>query len=236
MGMFGDILGPMVEIWNAEENRDAAAQQQINANAFTKEMSDTQYQRMVTDLNKAGLSPMLAYSKTAASPSGTTASGTTSVSGPRLGETDLRESQAEQAREQTGVLRTTQEVNTASAEKLRAETNNINQDTENKRLYPGLNDAQIKEIFARIPQHGASADQLRALKDEIIQRINLNKPEEQFKQEHPTYSKYASPVKDALETIFKGVGLLRGNSAITNSVTTHPSGSKTTTTTTRKGR
>jgi hypothetical protein len=216
MGLFGDILGPITEIWNAEQNRDAAAQSQEAAQNFNRNMAETQYQRMVQDLNAAGLSPMLAYSKTGSAPTVSSATGTTSITGPKLGETDLREAQSEQAREQVGVLRTTQEVNAASAEKLRAETNNINQDTENKRLYPGMNEAQIKELVERAGQHGASAGQLRALMDEVRQTIKLRQPEEKFKEENPTYSKYASPVKDALETIFKGVGLLRGTSALPN--------------------
>jgi len=212
--MFGDFLSSAVSIWNAEENRDAAAQQQINANEFSREMSNTTYQRMVQDLNKAGLSPMLAYSKTGSAPTGSSSSGTSSIEAPKFGETSLRESQAKLAQEQSEVAKTTAIVNAASADKLRAETMNINQDTENKRLYPGMNEAQIKELLERAGQHGASSRQLDALMDSIRQQINLHKPAEQFKQENPNFAKYMSPVQESLRTIFEGLGLLRGSSAM----------------------
>lgn len=217
MGIFGDILSSAVSIWNAEENRDAAAQSQANQENFQREMSNTQYQRMVKDLNASGLSPMLAYSGGKPNvPSTSAVSGTSSIDSPKFGETSLREAQTEQAQEQTGVLRTTQEVNTATAEKLRAEKANIDQDTENKRLYPGMNEAQINQLVAQASQHGASAEQLKALMDEIRQTIKLRKPEERFATEEPEKAKWLNPIRDSLKTIFEGVGLLRGTSALPN--------------------
>jgi len=216
MGMFGDVLSSAVSIWNAEENRDAAAQQQINANEFSREMSNTTYQRMVQDLNKAGLSPMLAYSKTGTAPSGASSSGTSSIEAPKFGESSLRDAQAEVAREQAEVAKSTVVVNSASADKLKAEADNVRQDTENKRLYPGFNEAQINELIARAGQHGSSAGQLDALMALLKQEKKLKEPEEKFKADHPTYSKYASPVQDALKTIFNAIGLVRGTSALPN--------------------
>jgi DNA-binding transcriptional regulator YhcF (GntR family) len=236
MGVFGDVLSSAVSIWNAEQNRDSAAQSQEAAQNFNRDMAETQYQRTVKDLNAAGLSPMLAYGGKTSSASVSPVSGSSSIDAPKFGETDLREAQSEAAKEQANVAKSTVVVNAASADKLKAEADNVRQDTANKRLYPGFNEAQIKELVERAAQHGASAGNLKAMMDEIRQTINLRKPEEKFKEDHPIYSQYVNPVRDALDTIFKGVGLFRPSTALINSVTTHPDGSKSSTTTTRKGR
>jgi hypothetical protein len=174
---------------------------------------------------------MLAYSKGSAStPSGNAGGGSASgsaIEAPKFGETSVRQSQAELAREQTNVAKTTAQVNEASAKKLEAETANINQDTANKGLpFQGLNEAQIKELLARVPQHGASAEQLKELTKEIQQSINIRQPQEQFKEKHPTAAMYMNPIRDALSTIFGGLGLLRGSSAMPFVTQQAPKGKK----------
>jgi len=227
VSMLGDIFGGLVSAWNAEQNRGLQADiahgnwEQADTNrAWQTEMSNTAYQRMVKDLNAAGLSPMLAYSKgTASTPSGSAGSASASGSSievPRFGETGLRQAQAEAAKEQAEVAKSQVAVNGASAVKLAAEAENVRQDTENKKLYPGMNEAEIKELLARAGQHGASSSQLLEVIKNLSQERALRKPEEEFKKENPTVSKYMHPVQESLRTIFEGLGLLRGTSAMPN--------------------
>ena len=219
--MLGDILSSAASIWNASQNRNAAEDRQNQSEAFSERMSNTTYQRMVEDLNKAGLSPMLAYSKTGSSPTSSPASGTSSIEAPKFGETSLRQSQSALAREQLEVAKSQAALNQSNAAKAAAETRNINADTVNKNEMFGQIGAQTGQIGAQTSQlkgltevHGSTAKQLEALIDRIRQEINIHKPSEQFKQENPNIAKYMSPFTDALRTIFEGFGLLRGSSAM----------------------
>ena len=89
----------------AEKNRE-----------FQEEMSGTSYQRAVKDLNAAGLSPMLAYSKGGAStPSG-------AVADPiRLGETGQRTSSADLSKAQVDVAKSQELVNIQTAKQVAAQ-------------------------------------------------------------------------------------------------------------------
>ena len=101
-GFLGDAATAYGSYREADRNRE-----------FQEEMSNTSYQRAVKDLNAAGLSPMLAYSKGGAStPSG-------AVADPiRLGETEQRTSQSGLSKAQTNVAKSQEEVNVQSARQI----------------------------------------------------------------------------------------------------------------------
>jgi hypothetical protein len=212
--MFGDILSSAVSIWNAEKNRDAAYDSQSRSQDFSAQQSATMYQRMVEDLNKAGLSPMLAYSKTGHAASGSPVTGTSSIEAPKFGETSLRQSQAALAKEQVDVAKSTVQLNTNTAMKAAADADasdklarKYEQETRNLELFPGMSDAQIAELKSRSGFQDKQTGR-------VEQEINLHKPSEEFKKENPNIAKYMSPLQESLRTIFEGLGLLRGSSAM----------------------
>jgi hypothetical protein len=120
--MFGDILSSAVSLFNADKNRDATYDSQSRSQAFNAEQSATQYQRAVQDLNAAGLSPMLAYSKGGnAAASSSPVSSNASIEAPKFGETSNRLSQNDLIKAQVDVAKAQEQVNIQSARKIAEE-------------------------------------------------------------------------------------------------------------------
>jgi hypothetical protein len=101
-GFLGDAATAYGSYREADKNRE-----------FQEEMSNTAYQRAVKDLNAAGLSPMLAYSKGGAStPTG-------AVADPvKFGETGQRTSQSDLSKAQVDVAKSQEQVNIQTAKQV----------------------------------------------------------------------------------------------------------------------
>jgi hypothetical protein len=211
----GDIISSGFSAFNASANRADAQRAQNQSEAFNERMSNTTYQRMIEDLGKAGLSPMLAYSKTGSAPTSSGVTGTSSVEAPKFGETSLRQSQAALAKEQLEVAKSQAQLNTNTAFKAAAEANladknaaKVEVETNNLgQPFLGLNEAQIKELGSRFNLQTSSAGKVQT-EEKIL------KPQADFATENPVVAKYIDPVTKIMHTILQGLGLMRGSAAM----------------------
>jgi len=115
----GDLISSGASIYNANQSRDFNASQANLSRESQLELANTQYQRTVADLNAAGLSPMLAYSRGATSmPSAVTASSSAQADAPRFGESNQRNAAAALANEQVLLAKSQRDVNIQTARQV----------------------------------------------------------------------------------------------------------------------
>ena len=123
VGSARDFIGDVFSGYSG--HREADMSRQFNADEarisreWQERMANTQYQRTVQDLNAAGLSPMLAYSKGATSlPSGSTASSGAVAPQTKFGETGQRTSQSALLKSQVDVAKSQELLNIQTAKKV----------------------------------------------------------------------------------------------------------------------
>jgi len=118
-GLVGDVFSAFSSHREADMARNFNRDEAVKSRDFQEEMANTQYQRMVQDLNQAGLSPMLAYSKAAPNlPGGATASSSSVGQGFKPGETEGRYSQSALQKAQIDVAKSQEQVNIQTAKKV----------------------------------------------------------------------------------------------------------------------
>lgn len=127
---FGSLVGSALEGWDSSNDQGKANNQNIGLAReqmqFQERMSSTAYQRAMTDMQKAGLNPMLAYAQGGAStPSGSLAH--VEPKAPIGTSSALQSAQAQAALQQ-------QLSTQAGIEKTRAETDKIRSETMDQKL------------------------------------------------------------------------------------------------------
>lgn len=153
-------------------NAQNAEQAQLNRD-FQERMSSTSYQRGVKDMEAAGLNPMLAYSQGGAStPAGGIGNPMQNVQEKGV-QAKTSAAQAEQAMAQTAVLFNT-------AEKTKAETRNVEEDTRLKEQTRITSAEQAGLINTQNQQAWQTIEKMKHEIQQIAENTNLTKAEIQM--------------------------------------------------------
>lgn len=177
----------------AKDTRDFNAAEAQKNRDFQAEQSASAYQRATSDMQKAGLNPMLAYSQGGAgTPGGSTASAqqarvesTTAQAGQMISNTALTRAQLENLQAQTAATaaqaaKTVEETKNIHPEGLRIEA-----DTRLKKGQFGLNEqqqrhieTQVEELVQRMKRYPLDRDKLRHEVEQIAASTKLTTQKE----------------------------------------------------------
>lgn len=177
-GGFGSLLGAGLGFLGGERQNEANQNISSANNAMSIELANTQYQRRVKDLQKAGLNPMLAYMPGSGGGSGGAA--VPPLNTPRMENSADAASRAGLNAMQTALLqsqidtqRTQSDLNSANAVKALAERDETIARTPTHASHIALNQAQIRKIDPEIQY---------ILSQSALSSVNYNKALTEIKQ------------------------------------------------------
>lgn len=147
----GDLVSGAFNAWQNHEARTAS-----------EDMFRRRYQTMVTDLQKAGLNPMLAYMKDAGTPP--------TVAGASIGGIGQTVNQARQTSAQSSLMKIQEANLIANTDKANAEAEKTRAETQNVEKAGRLLEAQAFSTTAQGQYTDAQHGQLKANLESVLSR------------------------------------------------------------------
>lgn len=193
-GVLGNLAGGVLGMMGQREANQSSAQSVQKQMDFQERMSNTSYQRGMSDMKKAGLNPMLAFMKGGASvPTGSTYTSQNELAplgssvkeiAPMVAQVENIRANTAKSVADTGKASADTDLSNAMAAKVRAETPNIQAQTEkigyeiaNILEDTHLKYAEVRKVNAEITQLALQGDLTSASTSEALARAGLTRAE-----------------------------------------------------------